>query len=229
MRSTEWLHQYVGFAATKRALINDTLVAGARIPDAPLLARARARSLTSAGDGLIGRAQAPASSALTSQFPRHRAHGRRHRSIGRADARSRATAADARRSRWTGSAGPFLDGHESGSPGVAAQDPPADHQSTANRYLVLATPPTRQGVRRLTPCTSRTSSTPSSSGVSSPRTPGIPAPRRRAASTRASWSSTPQVAIGTGQACTCRLPRRRGGQHPVDEISFGEASAAGRA
>jgi AcrR family transcriptional regulator len=51
---SEWLHQYVGFAATKRALMDMMLDAD---PDSDVLATCRA-ALSQAGGGLIGRAQA---------------------------------------------------------------------------------------------------------------------------------------------------------------------------
>jgi AcrR family transcriptional regulator len=51
---TEWLRQYVGFAATKRALMDVMLEAA---PDSDALATCRA-ALSRAGDELIGRAQA---------------------------------------------------------------------------------------------------------------------------------------------------------------------------
>ena len=51
---TEWLHQYVGFAATKRALMDMMLDAD---PTSDALATCRT-ALARAGDDLIGRAQA---------------------------------------------------------------------------------------------------------------------------------------------------------------------------
>jgi AcrR family transcriptional regulator len=50
----EWFHQYVGFAATKRALMDMMLDAD---PDSDVLATCRT-TLSRAGNGLIGRAQA---------------------------------------------------------------------------------------------------------------------------------------------------------------------------
>ena len=51
---SEWFHQYVGFAATKRALMEGLLEAG---PESDVLTTCRA-ALLQAGDELIGRGQA---------------------------------------------------------------------------------------------------------------------------------------------------------------------------